>query len=49
MNILLYTKRTLGVLALLCPLLDAPAARAQTAQEPFGRVRIQYKEFRWQQ
>jgi Tol biopolymer transport system component len=25
------------------------AARAQTAQEPFGRVRIQYKDFNWQQ
>ena len=28
--------------------LAAPAARAQTAQEPFGRVRIQYKAFNWQ-
>ncbi|TGE26042.1 hypothetical protein E5K00_12880 [Hymenobacter aquaticus] len=27
----------------------ADAARAQTAQEPFGRVRIQYKDFDWQQ
>ncbi|MCB2409935.1 hypothetical protein [Hymenobacter lucidus] len=25
------------------------AAQAQTAQEPFGRVRIQYKDFNWQQ
>ncbi|WP_051718453.1 PD40 domain-containing protein [Hymenobacter sp. IS2118] len=49
MNILLSAKRTLGVLALLCPLLLSPAARAQTAQEPFGRVRIQHKAFRWQQ
>ena len=30
-------------------LLLAPAARAQTAQEPFGRVRVQYKQFHWQQ
>ncbi|WP_460618121.1 hypothetical protein [Hymenobacter ruber] len=43
------TKRTLGVLALLLPMLCPPTALAQTAQEPFGRVRIQYKDFRWQQ
>ncbi|MBO2011813.1 PD40 domain-containing protein [Hymenobacter negativus] len=49
MMISLFTKRALGGLALLLPLLAAPAARAQTAQEPFGRVRIQYKSFRWQQ
>ena len=49
MNILLFTRRTLGALVLLFPLLVAPAAQAQTAQEPFGRVRIQYKQFRWQQ
>ncbi|GAC1368341.1 MAG: hypothetical protein NVSMB30_04580 [Hymenobacter sp.] len=36
-------------LALLLPLLGPSVARAQTAQEPFGRVRIQYKPFRWQQ
>lgn len=27
----------------------AGSARAQTAQEPFGRVRIQYKKFQWEQ
>ena len=43
------TKRTLGVLALLLPMLCPPTARAQTAQEPFGRVRVQYKNFHWQQ
>ncbi|GAB3871277.1 hypothetical protein GCM10028824_20880 [Hymenobacter segetis] len=43
------TKRTLGGLALLLPMLCPPTARAQTAQEPFGRVRVQYKDFRWQQ
>jgi len=30
-------------------LLGAVPARAQTAQEPFGRVRIQYKKLEWQQ
>jgi len=45
----LLTKRTLGALALLLPLLLAFSAQAQTAQEPFGRVRIQYKPFQWQQ
>ncbi|MFD2717990.1 hypothetical protein ACFST9_04645 [Hymenobacter monticola] len=49
MTIPLSAKRTLGALALLLPLLYSPAARAQTAQEPFGRVRIQYKQFNWQQ
>ncbi|TGD83353.1 PD40 domain-containing protein [Hymenobacter wooponensis] len=34
------------VLGLLLP---GSAALAQTAQEPFGRVRIQYKEFNWLQ
>ncbi|MCA8832843.1 hypothetical protein LF252_19605 [Hymenobacter sp. BT728] len=34
---------------LLSGLLVSGTAQAQTAQEPFGRVRIQYKEFRWQQ
>ena len=49
MTISVFTKRALGGLALLLPLLAAPTAQAQTAQEPFGRVRIQYKPFRWQQ
>lgn len=49
MTIPLSAKRTLGALALLLPLLFTPAARAQTAQEPFGRVRVQHKQFRWQQ
>ena len=49
MTIPLSAKRTLGALALLLPLLLVTEARAQTAQEPFGRVRIQYKQFRWQQ
>ncbi|WP_210520691.1 PD40 domain-containing protein [Hymenobacter terricola] len=49
MTIPLSAKRTLGALALLLPLLGTPTARAQTAQEPFGRVRIQYKPFHWQQ
>ena len=50
MTLPLSTKRALGALALLLPLLLATgSARAQTAQEPFGRVRIQYKTFRWQQ
>ncbi|MBD2769598.1 PD40 domain-containing protein [Hymenobacter sp. BT664] len=42
-------KRTLGALALLLPCFFTPTAQAQTAQEPFGRVRIQYKQFQWQQ
>ena len=49
MSISLSAKRTLGALALLLPLLLTQAAQAQTAQEPFGRVRVQYKQFRWQQ
>jgi Tol biopolymer transport system component len=49
MTIPLSAKRTLGALALLLPLLCTYTARAQTAQEPFGRVRIQYKQFHWQQ
>jgi hypothetical protein len=49
MTISLFTKRALGGLALLLPMLLATAAQAQTAQEPFGRVRIQYKAFHWQQ
>ena len=27
----------------------ALSARAQSAQEPFGRVRIQYKKFNWEE
>ncbi|RZK44808.1 MAG: hypothetical protein EOO59_21590, partial [Hymenobacter sp.] len=34
-------------LATVLALVGAPA-RAQTAQEPFGRVRIQYKKLNWQ-
>ncbi|WP_201986200.1 PD40 domain-containing protein [Hymenobacter rubidus] len=49
MTISLFAKRALGALALLLPLLGMPTAQAQTAQEPFGRVRIQYKDFHWQQ
>ncbi|MGI4864003.1 MAG: hypothetical protein ACRYFZ_08765 [Janthinobacterium lividum] len=38
-----------GALALAAvALLAAPAAHAQSAQEPFGRVRIQYKKLDWQ-
>ena len=37
-----------GLLGLMAALL-APAAQAQTAQEPFGRVRVQYQQPRWQQ
>ena len=49
MIIPLSTKRTLGALVLLLPLLLTLTTQAQTAQEPFGRVRIQYKQFHWQQ
>ena len=49
MSISLSAKRTLGALALLLPWLLTFTAQAQTAQEPFGRVRVQYKHFRWQQ
>ena len=49
MTILLSAKRTLGALALLLPLLLTLTAQAQTAQEPFGRVRVQYKQLHWQQ
>ena len=45
----LFAKRTLGALALLLLVLLGCPAQAQTAQEPFGRVRIQYKDFNWQQ
>ncbi|SET84446.1 PD40 domain-containing protein [Hymenobacter actinosclerus] len=41
--------RPTGSLLLLAGLLAAPAAWAQTAQEPFGRVRLQYKDFDWLQ
>ena len=43
--------RPAGLAALLLALLlaDGGPARAQTAQEPFGRVRIQYKSFDWLQ
>ena len=44
-----FAKRAPGALALLLTLLLAGPACSQTAQEPFGRVRIQYKSFRWQQ
>ena len=37
------------VLAALLVLAGLGTARAQTAQEPFGRVRIQYKKFDWQE
>ena len=49
MTIPLFAKRTLGALALLLPILLSCPAQAQTAQEPFGRVRIQYEDFNWQQ
>ena len=49
MNHSLFTKNVLSGLVLAVGLWTAPAARAQTAQEPFGRVRVQYKQFRWQQ
>lgn len=45
----LQINRRAGVLALAgAALLGSPAARAQSAQEPFGRVRVQYKNFDWQ-
>ena len=49
MTIPLFAKRTLGALALLLLVLLGCPAQAQTAQEPFGRVRIQHKDFNWQQ
>jgi Tol biopolymer transport system component len=36
-------------LAIVLLALLAGPAHAQTAQEPFGRVRIQYKKFQWEQ
>ena len=42
--------RTAGPAALLALAALLPGtARAQTAQEPFGRVRIQYKKLNWQE
>ncbi|RYU80796.1 PD40 domain-containing protein [Hymenobacter persicinus] len=47
---LLLTRRLrqLALPALLLAGLLPQTARAQSAQEPFGRVRIQYKDFDWQ-
>ncbi|GAB2792118.1 Tol biopolymer transport system component [Hymenobacter luteus] len=43
-------RRPAGLAALLLGLaFSNSTAVAQTAQEPFGRVRIQYKDFNWQQ
>ena len=44
-----FAKVTLAGLLGLAGTLLAPAARAQTSQEPFGRVRVQYQQPRWQQ
>jgi hypothetical protein len=46
----LHLKSRAGMLALAAVALlgGGPAARAQSAQEPFGRVRIQYKKLDWQ-
>ena len=41
--------RGVSVVLLLAGLLAAGPGRAQTAQEPFGRVRIQYKKFNWEE
>ncbi|RYY21577.1 MAG: hypothetical protein EOO36_00390 [Cytophagaceae bacterium] len=42
-------RRRVGMLALAAgALLGGQPARAQSAQEPFGRVRIQYRNFDWQ-
>ena len=38
-----------GFFLLAAALLSFSPVRAQTAQESFGRVRIQYKDFQWQQ
>lgn len=42
-------KAVRGACALVVLVALAGPARAQTAQEQFGRVRIQYKNFHWQQ
>ncbi|QNH61785.1 PD40 domain-containing protein [Hymenobacter sediminicola] len=42
------TQRCLVLGAALFVLLSGGAAQAQTSQESFGRVRIQYKKFDWQ-
>ena len=50
MNFLQSTCRAAGPRLLLLVLLGlATGARAQTAQEPFGRVRIQYQKFHWEE
>jgi Tol biopolymer transport system component len=48
-NITLVRKAVRGACALLFLLAAGAPARAQTAQEQFGRVRIQYRDFHWQQ
>ena len=44
-----FVKAALAGLLGVAGALLAPAAHAQTAQEPFGRVRVQYQQPRWQQ
>jgi hypothetical protein len=41
--------KSFGLAVGMLGMLAAAPARAQTAQEPFGRVRIQYKKFQWAQ
>ncbi len=48
-NISSFVKAVRGACALAMLAAVAAPARAQTAQEQFGRVRIQYKTFNWQQ
>ncbi|AMJ64525.1 PD40 domain-containing protein [Hymenobacter sp. PAMC 26628] len=48
-NITLVGKAVRGVCALVFLVAAGAPARAQTAQEQFGRVRIQYHDFHWQQ
>lgn len=48
-NISSVMKAVRGACALAVMVAAAGPARAQTAQEQFGRVRIQYKTFHWQQ